>query len=133
MKYLLDTNAVIAMLKGEPSMLARLRTYLPSDFGLPSIVTHELFYGAYRSQRTAANLARIEALQFEVVEFDAEDAQHAGEIRAQLAAAGTPIGPYDVLIAGQARARQLVLVTHNVREFSRVAGLAVEDWHADLP
>ena len=55
------------------------------------------------------------------------------DTRAQLAAAGTPIGPYDVLIAGQARARQLVLVTHNVREFSRVAGLAVEDWHADLP
>jgi tRNA(fMet)-specific endonuclease VapC len=129
MKYLLDANAVIAMLKGEPTMLERLRAHLPSDFGLPSIVAHELFYGAHKSQRAAANLARIEALQFEVVPFDAEDAQHAGEIRARLAAVGTPIGPYDVLIAGQARARNLILVTHNIREFARVAGLTVEDWH----
>ncbi|QYY34012.1 type II toxin-antitoxin system VapC family toxin (plasmid) [Cupriavidus pinatubonensis] len=130
MKYLLDANAVIAMLKGERIMLERLRAHLPTDFGLPSIVAHELYYGAYKSQRAVANLARIEALQFEVVPFDAEDAQHAGEIRAQLAAAGTPIGPYDVLIAGQARARNLILVTHNVREFARVAQLNVEDWHA---
>ncbi|CAG2161290.1 type II toxin-antitoxin system VapC family toxin [Cupriavidus numazuensis] len=130
MKYLLDANAVIAMLKGEPTMLERLRAHLPTDFGLPSIVAHELYYGAYKSQRAAANLARIEALQFEVVPFDAEDAQHAGEIRAQLAAAGTPIGTYDVLIAGQARSRNLILVTHNVREFARVAQLNVEDWHA---
>ncbi|KVN41582.1 pilus assembly protein [Burkholderia pyrrocinia] len=130
MKYLLDANAIIAILKGEPAMLTRLRTHRPADFGLPSIVAHELYYGAYKSQRAAANLARVEALQFEVIAFDAEDAQHAGEIRAHLAAAGTPIGPYDVLIAGQARARQLVLITHNMREFVRVAGLQVEDWHA---
>ncbi|WP_011295935.1 type II toxin-antitoxin system VapC family toxin [Cupriavidus necator] len=130
MKYLLDANAVITMLKGERIMLERLRAHLPTDFGLPSIVAHELYYGAYKSQRAVANLARIEALQFEVVPFDAEDAQHAGEIRAQLAEAGTPIGPYDVLIAGQARARNLILVTHNVRELARVAQLNVEDWHA---
>jgi tRNA(fMet)-specific endonuclease VapC len=63
-----------------------------------------------------------------VIEFDQEDARQAGEIRATLAAAGTPIGPYDVLIAGQARARSLVLVTRNTGEFSRVGGLHVEDW-----
>ncbi|MGU7781075.1 PIN domain-containing protein [Burkholderia sp. PU8-34] len=133
MKYLLDANAVIATLKGDPAVLARLRAHQPSDFGMPSIVAHELYYGAYKSQRMAANLARIEALQFEVVEFDAEDAQHASEIRAQLASLGTPIGPYDVLIAGQARARELVLITHNARELARVAGLQVEDWHAAAP
>ena len=131
MKYLLDTNAVIAILKGEPVMLGRLRAHLPSDFGLPSIVMHELYYGAHKSQRAANNLARVEALQFEVVPFDAEDAQHAGELRARLAAAGTPIGPYDALIAGQARARGLVLVTHNVREFARVGELQVQDWQTD--
>ena len=131
MKYLLDTNAVIAILKGEPVMLGRLRAHLPSDFGLPSIVMHELYYGAHKSQRAADNLARVEALQFEVVPFDAEDAQHAGELRARLAAAGTPIGPFDALIAGQACARGLVLVTHNVREFARVGGLQVEDWQAE--
>jgi tRNA(fMet)-specific endonuclease VapC len=132
MKYLLDTNAIIAILKGEPPVLTRLHAHLPADFGMPSIVAHELYYGAYKSQRTKTNLARIEALQFEVISFDAEDAQHAGEIRAQLANVGTPIGPHDALIAGQARARQLVLVTHNVREFVRVPELQVEDWHTPL-
>ena len=131
MKYLLDTNAVIAILKGDPAVTGRLRAHLPSDFGLPSIVVHELYYGACKSQRAAENLARVEALQFEIVPFDAEDAQHAGELSAQLAAAGTPIGPYDALIAGQARARGLVLVTHNVREFARVNELQVEDWQAN--
>jgi tRNA(fMet)-specific endonuclease VapC len=71
---------------------------------------------------------RIEALRFEVVEFDREDARKAGELRASLAASGTPIGPYDVLIAGQALARGLVLITHNMREFRRVPDLAIEDW-----
>jgi len=66
-------------------------------------------------------------LQFEVVEFDREDARQAGELRAALAAAGTPIGPY-VLIAGQALARSLILVTHNTGEFQRVPGLRFEDW-----
>lgn len=97
---------------------------------MPAIVAHELYYGAYKSQSAAANVARVEAFQFEVVSFDAEDARHAGAIRAHLTAAGTPIGPYDALIAGQARARRLVLVTHNVREFARVPGLQVEDWFA---
>ncbi|QND96323.1 tRNA(fMet)-specific endonuclease VapC [Burkholderia cenocepacia] len=100
MKFLLDTNAVIAILKGEPAILARLHAWRPADFGVPAIVAHELYYGAYKSQRAAANVARVDALQFEVVSFDTEDAQHAGEIRAHLIAAGTPIGPYDALIAG---------------------------------
>ncbi|NIE65649.1 type II toxin-antitoxin system VapC family toxin [Burkholderia sp. Ax-1719] len=131
MKFLLDTNAVIAILKGESPVLARLREHSPSDFGLPSIVAHELYFGAYKSQRSIENVARVSALQFEVVSFDAEDAQHAGDIRAKLASVGTPIGPYDALIAGQARARQLVLVTHNVREFARVSGLLIEDWQTN--
>ncbi|POR56095.1 tRNA(fMet)-specific endonuclease VapC [Paraburkholderia eburnea] len=130
MKFLLDTNAVIAILKGDSAVLGRLHEYSPSDFGLPSIVAHELYFGAYKSHRSVENVARVGALQFEIVSFDTEDAQHAGEIRAYLAAAGTPIGPYDALIAGQARARQLVLVTHNVREFARVEGLHIEDWQA---
>lgn len=70
----------------------------------------------------------MDALQFAVLDFDREDARRAGEIRAHLAAAGAPIGPYDALIAAQALARGLVLVTHNTREFARVPGLGVEDW-----
>jgi tRNA(fMet)-specific endonuclease VapC len=127
-KFLLDSNAVIALLKGHAGFLTRLRQYQPADFGIPAIVAHELFYGAYKGQRTPENLARIEALAFEVLEFDREDARAAGELRARLALAGTPIGPYDVLIAGQAVARGLSLVTHNQAEFQRVTGLHIEDW-----
>ena len=128
MKFLLDTNAVIALLKGHPGFLGRLRQHLPRDFGIPAIVAHDLFYGAYKGQRVAENLARVDALKLEVLEFDREDARQAGELRAKLAAAGTPIGPYDALIAGQALARALTLVTHNTREFQRVPGLHTEDW-----
>jgi tRNA(fMet)-specific endonuclease VapC len=127
-KFLLDSNAVIALMKGNATFLERLKLHQPQDFGIPAIVAHELFYGAYKGMRVAENLARVEALQFEIVDFDREDARQAGEVRAQLAAAGTPIGPYDVLIAGQALARALTLVTHNTREFQRVSGLLVEDW-----
>jgi tRNA(fMet)-specific endonuclease VapC len=128
LKYLLDTSAVIALLRGNARFLARLRQAVPMDFGVPSIVAHELFHGAYKGRRTEDHLARLEALQFEVLDFDREDARSAGEVRAALAAAGQPIGPYDVLIAGQAIARSLTLITHNTREFQRVPGLQFEDW-----
>ena len=128
MKFLLDSNAVIALMKGHPGFLARLRQHQPRDFGISAIVAHELFYGAYKGQHAAENLARVDALQFEVLDFDREDARQAGELRARLTAAGTPIGAYDVLIAGQALARALTLVTHNTGEFQRVPGLRVEDW-----
>lgn len=130
MKYLLDSNAVIALLKGHPEFLARIRQHQPRDFAVSSIVAHELFYGAYKGRRTAENLVRIEALRFEVLDFDREDARHSGELRAALTATGTPVGPYDVLIAGQALARGLTLITHNVREFQRIPRLQVEDWEA---
>lgn len=130
MKYLLDTNAVIALLKGHPRFSVRLRQHKPADFVLSSIVAHELYYGAHKGQRIAQNLALIDALQFQVLEFDREDAQRSGELRAILSAAGTPIGPYDVLIAGQAWARDLTLITHNMREFQRVPHIRVEDWEA---
>ena len=128
MRYLLDANAVIGLLGGNAGLLAKVRQHAPEDFGVSAIAAHELFYGAYKSQRKTQNLARVDGLQFVVLEFDQEDARQAGEIRAALAGAGTPIGPYDVLIAGQARARGLIVVTHNTGEFSRVNGLDVEDW-----
>jgi tRNA(fMet)-specific endonuclease VapC len=127
-KYLLDANAAIALLKGHAGFISRLKRQSPSAIGVPSIVAHELFYGVYRSRRVAENLARVEALRIETLDFDREDARQAGQIRAALHMAGIPIGPYDVLIAGQALARDLTLVTHNLREFKRVAGLKVEDW-----
>jgi tRNA(fMet)-specific endonuclease VapC len=129
MRFLLDSNAVIAVLNDSASHVARrLRQYHPSDIGLSAVVLHELYFGAYKSLRRDHNLALVDALRFEVVPFDQEDARHAGEIRAALVAQGTPIGGYDVLIAGQARSRSLTLVTRNMREFQRVDGLRVENW-----
>ena len=125
MRYLLDANAVIALLNDTTSPIARrIRRYAPRDIGVSAVVVPELYYGAFQSQRVEKNVARVYAIQFPVLEFDQDDARQAGEIRAHLAAKGTPIGPYDVLIAGQAKARKLTLTT----EFTRVPGLKVEDW-----
>ncbi len=132
MRFLLDTNAVIAVLNDAAGIVAaRLRQQAPPDVGISVIVMHELYFGAYKSARLDHNLALVDALRFEVLPFERDDAHHAGEIRAGLGALGIPIGAYDVLIAGQARARGLTLVTRNVREFGRVPGLTVENWHTD--
>lgn len=129
MRFLLDTNAVIAALDSQAPVFAnRLRQHLPYEIGLSSIVIYELFYGAFKSQRRERNLALIDNLQFKVIEFDKEDARQAGEIRAYLTTKELPIGTYDVLIAGQAKARNLTLVTNNTREFERVPGLSIENW-----
>jgi tRNA(fMet)-specific endonuclease VapC len=131
MRYLLDTNAVIGLLNDATTKLARrARREKPADIAISTIVAHELFYGAFKSRRATQNVALIDSLQFAVLEFDREDARQAGEIRARLESKGTPIGPYDVLIAGQAKARNLVLVTHNTDEFARVPGLRLDDWQS---
>lgn len=129
MRYFLDANVVIALLNDAASQLARrARQKKPGDIAISAIVAQELFYGAFKSRRARQNVALIDALQFAVLEFDREDARRAGEVRALLAAKGMPIGPYDLLIAGQAIARAMILVTHNTREFARVPGLRIEDW-----
>jgi tRNA(fMet)-specific endonuclease VapC len=129
MRYLLDTNIVIALLNDTDSRAARrARREKPGDMAISAVAAHELFYGAFKSRRVAHNVALVDAIRLAVIEFDKEDARRAGEIRAFLAAAGTPIGSYDVLIAGQAAARKLILVTHNTDEFGRVPGLRLEDW-----
>jgi tRNA(fMet)-specific endonuclease VapC len=129
-KYLLDTNAVIKILNGDAKFVRRVQAGRAEDIGLPAIVMHELYFGAFHGRQTNKTIAIIERLAFDVVDFRIDDARCAAETRAKLAAAGTPIGPFDVLIAGQALARDLTLITHNTREFSRVAGLRVEDWEA---
>ena len=131
-RYLLDTNAIIALLgaatRAKAAISRRVRAHNPRDILLSSLVMHELFFGAFKSARVAPNVALVDGIALEVLAFDKEDARASAEIRALLAAKGRPIGPYDVLIAGQARARDLILVTHNVREFSRVPDLIIEDW-----
>ena len=131
MRFLFDTNAVISLLgKNSDALLKRVLDCSEGDIGLPSIVCHELFFGAYKSQKVSFNLEtfRLLLLDFSVLSFEQEDARAAGEIHAQLYAAGTPIGPYDILIAGQAKARGLTLITNKVGEFERVEALKIEDW-----
>ena len=134
MRYLLDSNACIALLNNtSPSLRARIRRHRPSDIGLSSIVTYELYCGACKSRRMDRNIELVDRLAFEVVPFDASDARAAGAIRSELEAVGRPIGPYDLLIAGQARARGLTLVTANSDEFLRVKDLDCEDWSSAGP
>jgi len=128
MRYLLDTNVVIRLLNSDSTVTGRIRHYERSDFGLPIMVMHELYFGAFKSRRVEQNIGFLQGLDFEILDFQLEDAITAGRIRAVLIARGTPIGPLDLLIAGQAVARDLTLVTNNLREFRRVDQLRVEDW-----
>jgi tRNA(fMet)-specific endonuclease VapC len=134
LNYLLDTNVCIALIN-RTSAAVRNRTQKALDRGeqlcVSSVVTFELWYGVAKSVRQAHNARQLEAfLAGPVVLLPLEhgDAKAAGSIRATLQASGTPIGAYDYLIAGQALARQLTLVTANVSEFSRVKGLSWQDW-----
>ncbi len=131
MRYVLDTNAVIQLVSRRSDGLVRLiLEKREGEIGISSVVAHELYFGVYKSQKISFNLEalRLLLLDFPILEFDQEDARVSGELRSTLAQAGLPIGPYDVLIAGQAKARDLIVITNNVREFQRVEGLKVEDW-----
>ncbi len=137
MIYHLDTNAVIAVLNNRPSAVReKLRHALEvqqAQLAVSSIVLYELWYGVARSAHRAANSERIRVFlsgAVDVVAFDDNDAAQAGAIRGILEANGTPIGPYDLLIAAQALLAKATLVTANGSEFARVPGLAWEDWTA---
>ena len=131
--YLLDTNACIRILNGSsPLLIERLRAVPRSLMRLSSVVKAELFYGARKGARMAENLRLLERF-FDTIAslpFDDRCAEEYGVLRQELDRAGTPIGPNDLLIAATARAHHAVLITHNVREFSRVPELRLEDWEA---
>jgi tRNA(fMet)-specific endonuclease VapC len=137
--YLLDTNAVIALLKGQPpGVRNRLRRLVSRgvSIAVSTVVLYELWYGVARSQRRRENAERLRVFlsgSIDVAPFDEEDAAAAGDLRATLEAAGTPIGPYDLLIAAQALRGGATLVTANVSEFARVPGLVWQDWTAEAP
>ncbi|MDX2229769.1 MAG: type II toxin-antitoxin system VapC family toxin [Leptolyngbyaceae cyanobacterium bins.349] len=134
MIYLLDSNACIVYLnQPESSVRQQLEALEPEDMAICSVVRAELFYGAMRTRNPERTLMLQEAFlnQFVSLPFDDDAARVAGRIRAQLATLGTPIGAYDLQIAAIALANNLILVTHNTSEFSRVAGLQIEDWQED--
>jgi len=133
LKYLLDTNIVIYTLKNRPEQVRRAFNRHADQLCVSTVTLGELIYGAEKSQQPERNLAEVEsfAARLQVLPFGADAAIHFGQIRAELARSGCAIGPYDLMIAGHARSRGLVLVANNVREFHRVPGLRLENWVND--
>ena len=134
MIYLLDTNTCIGYISRRSlSIFRRLTSLSRQDVVMCDIVKLELYYGAYKSSRQQRNLTVLSEFfsEFVSLPFDGRAAEICGKTRAQLAAAGTPIGAYDFQIAAIALDNNLTLVTHNTREFSRVEGLQIEDWEAE--
>ena len=134
MTYLLDTNVCIRLINNSsPAVTTRLASQQPEDILISTITQLELYYGAYRSAQQERNLQILQRFfsQFSIIPLEPEAARIAGRIRAELAALGTPIGPYDLQIAAIAMANNLILVTHNTREFGRVNGLQIEDWEEE--
>lgn len=119
-----------SLIKNRPESVRETFRRHHGQMCISTITLMELIYGAEKSSRPERNLADIEGFvaRLEVLHYDPAAAAHTGQLRAELAKAGTPIGPYDQMIAGHARSEGLVLVTNNLREFERVPGLRVEDW-----
>ena len=131
MKYLLDTCTVSDFVKGQASVMARVKATPPSLIAVSALTRLEVDYGlALNAARARKLTPMLDAFFSSIVtlSFDQADAKAAAAIRAALKTRGQPIGAYDVLIAGTALARGLVVVTSNVGEFSRVSGLHVENW-----
>jgi tRNA(fMet)-specific endonuclease VapC len=131
MKWMLDTDTCIAIIKGKPaSVLKKLRGKSVGQVGISSITLGELAFGAAKSSRrdeAGAALAEF-LLALELASFDSDAAASYGQFRASLEKRGTPIGPLDTLIGAHAAALDVILVTHNTREFSRIDTLRLEDW-----
>ncbi len=130
LKYMLDTNIVIYTIKNKPQIVREAFKAHYGQISISTVTLMELVYGAEKSANPERNLADIEGLaaRLDVLDFDDAAASHTGQVRAELARLGKPIGPYDQMIAGHARSRGLIIVTNNVKEFKRVPGTRVENW-----
>ena len=130
LKYLLDTNIVIYVLKRRPKEVLGIFNVNASRMAISSITLSELFYGAEKSSKTDQNLEAIEEFvsHLEVLPYDAKASQHYGRIKATLEKKGQIIGENDIHIAAHATSYGLILVTNNLREFKRVPNLALENW-----
>jgi len=130
-KYLLDTNICIYLIKGRPrEVIERITSMRVNDIALSSITLAELFYGVAKSMHREKNRQALVQFTsaFDIIPFDDDDAEVYGLLRAGLERKGQTIGPYDLQIAAQAIARDYVLVTNNTKEFTRIHQLVLEDW-----
>lgn len=130
MRWMLDTDTCIALIKSHPSAIRKLRGKTIGQIGISSITLGELAFGVAKSSRPLEARAALGEflLSLEVAPFDERASLHYGGVRASLERRGKPIGPLDTLIAAHALAEDVVLVTHNSAEFRRVEGLRTEDW-----
>jgi tRNA(fMet)-specific endonuclease VapC len=133
MKYLLDTYTVSNFIKGHPSIARKLKSHSPNLFCFSSISLMEIEYGLKLNLDRAEkinNVIEVLLSHIHILSFEERDSKIAGTLRADLKKSGTPIDPYDLLIASQALSNGLVLITQNTKEFERVPGLLLEDWLA---
>ena len=130
LKFMLDTNICIFTIKNRPQEVREAFKQHHGQMCISTVTLMELIYGAEKSDFPERNLANIEgfAARLQVLKYDADAAAHTGQLRAEQAKSGKPIGPYDQMIAGHARSKGLIVVTNNRREFDRVPGLRIEDW-----
>lgn len=130
LRYLLDTNTCIAVMRSHPKVIQRMAAVPPGDCAISAITGYELYTGVEKCSDPAKEGAKVDLLLKTVQHllFDFKAAEEAARIRALLESQGQPIGPYDVLLAGQALSGALILVTDNTKEFNRVPGLTLENW-----
>jgi tRNA(fMet)-specific endonuclease VapC len=130
MTHVLDTDTCIGVLRQRPGMVARLNLLSPNDCGVSEVTVYELFCGVEKAQDPARERQKVERFLSVIIELplDRSAAETAARVRIDLESKGTPIGPYDLLIAGHALAQNLTLVTNNLGEFQRVTGLKLESW-----
>ena len=130
LKYMLDTNIAIYTIKNRPPEVRKAFKAHDGQMCISTVTLMELVYGAEASAAVDRNLRVIEgfAARLEVLPFDTDAAAHTGQLRAELKKAGRPIGPYDEMIAGHARAKGLVVVTNNMKHFENVPGLRLQNW-----
>ncbi len=128
--YVLDTNTIIYLIKGRRQTVEEIIAVPPNEIAIPTIVLYELYVGTAKSQNPVRRTRFIQSLvaRSVLLSFSQSAATHAANIRVRLEGKGQIIGPIDILIAGVAMAHEATLITHNIREFGRVDGLAVEDW-----
>ena len=131
MKYVLDTNTLIYFFKGLGNVSKNMVAQSPSEIAIPTVVLFELEVGIAKStspRKRKSQLQEITTL-INVLPFGIAESKSAAQIRVKLEKKGLPIGPYDVLIAATTMANNMILVTHNQKEFGRIEGLRIEDWY----
>jgi len=128
--YLLDTDIIIYSLKGNENVMSNLELHMEAQLGITIITLMELYYGAYKSQKPAANIAKIKTLEnsLSIISISRESGEIFGMLKADLENNGTPLDDFDIIIAACALTNNMTLVTNNLRHFKRIEGIKLENW-----